>query len=153
MTNPIRVVVADDSPLLRRGIRVMLDSVSDIKVVGEAEDGQEAVTLAGSLTPDVVIMDVSMPHLNGLKATERIRSMGIDTQILILSMHNNATFVRRALRSGARGYVLKRSIANELLPALYRVSEGERYLSQMINGLALDDAEVDTAADGASSSE
>ena len=132
MTNPIRVLVADDSPLLRRGIRVMLNSADDVKLIGEAENGREAIDLVKNLTPDVVIMDVSMPELNGLKATEQIHAMDIDARILILSMHNNPTFVRQAFRAGARGYVLKRSLANELLPALYRVYEGEHFLSPKI---------------------
>lgn len=150
MTNPIRVLLADDSPLLRRGIRVILDSTSDVKVVGEAENGVEAIDLVESLSPDVVIMDVSMPQMNGLKATERIRAMGKDVRILILSMHNNPTFVRQALRNGARGYVLKRTLARELLPALYRVNEGKRYLGQMINEPALHDGGAGSSNDSPS---
>ena len=152
MARPIRILVADDNPVLRRGIRLILDSVNDVKIVGEAEDGNEAIALVESLTPDVVIMDVSMPHLNGLEATEHIRSMATDTQILILTMHKNATFVRRALRSGARGYLLKRTLTEELLPALYRVNEGKRYLSQIIEDATPDDAGVDNP-DGLSSGE
>lgn len=117
----------------------MLDSADDIEVVGEAEDGQEAITLVESLNPDVVVMDISMPRLDGLKATERIQAAKTATQVLILSIHANPTFVRQALSKGARGYILKRTLSKDLLPALYRVNEGELYFSQ-----ALDESVTDS---------
>lgn len=135
MASPIRILLADDNSLVRRGIRIMLDSADDVEVVGEAEDGREAIALVESLDPDIVIMDISMPRLDGLKATGRIRALKTATQVLILSMHDNPTFVRQALRRGARGYLLKRALSEELLPALYQVSAGELYLSR-----ALDDS-------------
>lgn len=133
MASPIRILLADDNSLVRRGIRIMLDAVEDVEVVGEAEDGQEAIALVESLDPDIVIMDISMPRLNGLKATRRIRAMKTATQVLILSIHPNPTFVRQAMRGGARGYLLKRALSKELLPALYQVSAGELYLSQALD--------------------
>lgn len=133
MASPIRILLADDNSLVRRGIRIMLDAVEDVEVVGEAEDGQEAIALVESLDPDIVIMDISMPRLDGLKATRRIRAMKTATQVLILSIHPNPTFVRQAMRGGARGYLLKRALSKELLPALYQVSAGELYLSQALD--------------------
>lgn len=111
----------------------MLDSVEDIEVVGEAKDGQEAVTLVESLKPDIVVMDISMPRVDGLKATEHIQAAETTTQVLILSIHANPTFVRRALGKGARGYILKRTLSKDLLPALYQVNEGELYFSQALD--------------------
>jgi DNA-binding NarL/FixJ family response regulator len=132
MTSPIRILVADDNSLVRRGIRITLDLIDDLEVVGEAEDGEEAIALVESLNPDVVIMDISMPRLDGLKATEYIQAMKTTTKVLVLSIHADPTFVHEALRNGARGYVLKRTLSEELLPALYRVNEGELFLSQTL---------------------
>jgi two-component system response regulator NreC len=132
MTNPIRVLVADDNSLIRRGIQFILDSVDDIEFVGEAEDGQEAVNLLESLKPDIVVMDISMPRLDGLEATEQIQARNTTTQVLILSIHASPTFVRQALSRGARGYILKRTLSKDLLPALYRVNQGELYFSQAV---------------------
>lgn len=152
MKTPIRILVADDNSLVRRSIRVMLDAIDDVEIVGEAEDGQEAVDLVEKTNPDVVLMDISMPRMDGLKATERIQTMKTAAQVLILSMYANTTFVRQALRKGARGYLLKRTFAEELLPALNRVNEGELYLSPDIDGLTPDDAAIDSS-DGSSSGE
>lgn len=116
----------------------MLDSVDDVEVVGEAEDGQEAIDMVESLEPDVVVMDISMPRLDGLEATERIRAMNETAEVLILSIHANPTFVRQALRKGARGYVLKRTLSAELLSALYQVHGGERFLSQQLESSGTD---------------
>lgn len=152
MKTPIRILVADDNSLVRRSIRVMLDAIDDVEIVGEAEDGQEAVDLVEKTNPDVVLMDISMPRMDGLKATEHIQTMQTAAQVLILSMYANITFVRQALRKGARGYLLKRTFVEELLPALNRVNEGELYLSPDIDGLTPDDAAIDSS-DGSSSGE
>lgn len=130
----------------------MLDAIDDVEIIGEAEDGQEAVDLVESLNPDVVIMDISMPRMNGLEATELIQTKQTAARVLILSMYANAMFVRQALRKGARGYLLKRTFVEELLPALNRVNEGELYLSPDIDGLTPDDAAIDSS-DGSSSGE
>lgn len=132
MASPIRVVVVDDNPLVRRGIRMMTAAVKDVEVIGEAEDGEEGVALVKTLDPDVVLMDISMPGLDGLAATGRIRSMNGDAQVIIVSMHASPTLVRRALDKGARGYVVKRTAAEELLPAIQRVHDGEFYLSSLL---------------------
>ncbi len=135
----IRVVVADDHHLVRQGIRMLLEKADDIEVVGEAEDGQEAVEMAGRLTPNVLVMDISMPRLNGTQATEWIHSRGLATQVVILSMHADETIVRQALRYGAKGYVLKRAVAEELLLAVRAANLGDTYLSPPIAGFILNE--------------
>lgn len=135
----IRVVLADDHHLVRRGIRALLEQADDMSVVGEAEDGQEAIELVERLIPDVLIIDIAMPRLNGIQATGRVRALGLATQVVILSMHSRPTLVRQALRSGARGYLLKRSVTEELLLAVRSASRGESYLSPEISGIIVDD--------------
>ena len=129
----IRVIVADDHHLVRQGIRALLENADDIEVVGEAENGQEALELAERLVPDVLVMDISMQRLNGILATERIRAQRIPTRVLILSMHADGSLVRQALRKGAKGYLLKRSVVEELLLAVRAASRGETYLSPSIS--------------------
>jgi DNA-binding NarL/FixJ family response regulator len=135
----VRVIVADDHHLVRQGIGMLLEKADDIEVIGEAEDGLEAVELAERLTPDVVVMDVSMPRLNGVQATELIRARLPATQVVVLSMHSDETTVRQALRRGAKAYVLKRSVGEELLLAVRAASRGETYLSPPIAGSILRD--------------
>ena len=135
----IRVIVADDHNLVRQGIRMLLEKADDIEVVGEAEDGFEAVALAERLVPDIVVMDISMPRLNGAQATELIRARLANTQVVVLSMHADETIVRQALRRGARAYVLKRSVGEELLLAVRAASRGETYLSPPIATSILDE--------------
>ena len=134
----IRVIVADDHHLVRQGIRMLLEKAEDIDVVAEAEDGLEAVELAERLVPDIVVMDVSMPRLNGAEATELIRARLTTTQVVVLSMHADETVVRQALRRGARGYVLKRAVGEELLLAVRAANRGETYLSPPIASSILD---------------
>ena len=122
----IRIVLADDHHLVRKGIRALLDRVDDIDGVGEAGDGYEAIQQVQDLNPDVLVMDIAMPRLNGTQATERIRSMDVATQVVILSMYSDETLVRQALRCGARGYLLKRSVTEELLLAVERGTDGRQ---------------------------
>ena len=133
----IRVVIADDHNLVRQGIRALLEKAPDIEVVGEAEDGVEAVELAQSTLPDVVVMDISMPRLNGTQATQRIRGLRLPTKVVILSMYAEETLVRQALRFGAQAYVLKRAVADELLLAIRAATKGDTYLSPPIAGFIL----------------
>ncbi len=135
----IRVILADDHQLVRQGLRALLEKAGDIKVIGEAADGQQAVELAGSLTPDVVVMDLSMPRLHGTEATGRVRALRPAPEVVMLSMHSDESLVRQALRSGARGYVLKRSATEELLLAVRAASRGQTYLSPAISGPILAD--------------
>ena len=128
----IRVIVADDHHLVRQGIRALLEKVDDIKVVGEAANGQEAVELVERLAPDVLVMDVAMPRLSGTQAVGRVRALGVATQVVILSMYSDETLVRQALRNGARGYLLKGSVTEELLLAIRAASRGEVYLSPAV---------------------
>ena len=135
----IRVILADDHHLVRQGIRALLERADDIEVVGEAADGQEAIELVQRLAPDVLVMDIAMPRLTGTQATERLRALGVATQVVVLSMYSDETLVRRALRSGARGYLLKHSVTEELLVAIRATVRGEIYLSPAISASLLDE--------------
>ena len=146
----IRVVVADDHHLVRQGIRALLEKAEDIEVVGEAEDGQEAVELVEWLAPDVLVLDIAMPRLNGSQALGRVRALGVATQVVILSMYSEETLVRQALQNGAKGYLLKQSVAEELLLAVRAASQGEIYLSPAISGSVVAGfLTLQTDADGA----
>jgi DNA-binding NarL/FixJ family response regulator len=129
----IDVIIADDHHLVRKGIRALLESVPDIRVVGEAATGQEAVELAEKYRPHVAVMDISMPRLDGAQATERILSLNLQTQIVILSMHSDSILAQQLLRQGVKGYLLKHSIADELPLAIRAASQGQVYLSPAIS--------------------
>jgi DNA-binding NarL/FixJ family response regulator len=143
----IRVIVADDHHLVRQGIRVLLEQAEDIEVVGEAENGQQAIEWVKRLSPDVLVMDIAMPGMDGLQAAEHIRTLGVATRTVILSMYSDRTLVRRALRSGARGYLLKRSVTAELLLAVRAAARGEVYLSPEISATVVADLLVADAAE------
>lgn len=128
----IRVVIAEDHHLVRQGLRFLLEQVKDIQVIGEAENGQEAVSLAQDLKPDVMILDINMPLLDGIEATKTITERGLTVQILILSMYADESLVKKAFRNGARGYVLKNSVAEDLIQAIRQVSTRQMYLSPII---------------------
>jgi two-component system, NarL family, response regulator NreC len=129
----IRVIIADDHHLVRQGLIALLNAASDIDVIGEAATGEEAVSLVESLRPEVVVMDVSMPRLDGRQATERIKALNLPTEIVILSMHADVMLVKQLLQCGVRGYLLKRSVSDELLLAIRAASRGEVYLSPAIS--------------------
>lgn len=135
----IRVVIADDHHLVRQGIRSLLEKAADLQVVGEATDGQEAIELVQRLAPDVLVIDIAMPRLSGAEAIARVRALGVGTQVVILSVHEDETVVRQALRNGARGYLLKRSVIEELLLAIRAASQGEVYLSPTVVRYFVDD--------------
>jgi DNA-binding NarL/FixJ family response regulator len=128
----IRVTLADDHPIVRAGIRAALNDVPGVEVIGEASDGREAIELVKALRPDVALMDISMPGLNGLEATERIIKAIPAVRVVILSRHENEDYYWRALRMGASGYLLKKAVITELKAAVQRVVDGEIYLSREI---------------------
>jgi RNA polymerase sigma factor (sigma-70 family) len=139
----IRVIVADDHHLVRQGIRALLEKARDIQVVGEAADGVEALQLVRDLRPDVLVMDIVMPRLSGTQALEQLRTTRPGTRVVILSMYSDETIVREAIRNGARGYLLKRSVAEELLLAVRAANEGEIYLSPPVSSMLLSDSPSD----------
>src|SRR5580698_5441395 len=125
MTKKITVLLVDDHSLVRRGFRRMLEDEPDMAVVGEACDGEEAITQARALKPQVVVMDCALPKMNGLDATRQILEDLPQTAVLMLSMHSENTWVRQAIDAGARGYILKNAMNLELGPAVRRVAGGE----------------------------
>ena len=126
---PLRVFLADDHAIFRDGVRALLQRHEGIEVVGEAGDGHEAITEIERTRPDVVVMDIAMPNLNGLEVTRRLRKKMPRTRVLVLSMYEDADFVQQILEAGASGYVLKGSASRELLEALAVVQKGQTYLA------------------------
>jgi len=134
----IRVILADDHHLVRRGIRTLLEKEDNIAVVAEAKDGWEALELVEKLSPDVLIVDIAMPRLNGIQTADQIHLRGLNTRVVILSMHCDDALVRRALRCGVNGYVLKDSVAEELPLAVRAAHQGELYLSPAMGSVIAD---------------
>lgn len=135
----IRVLLADDHAILRKGVRMLISSQPDMEVVGEAKTGREAIEEARKLKPDVVVMDVSMPELNGIEGTRQICDELDHTRVIGLSMHKDAVYVREILRAGARGYLLKDSDDDDLIRAIRAVSRGEAFLSPAVSDAVLTD--------------
>jgi DNA-binding NarL/FixJ family response regulator len=133
----INVLLVDDHPLFRKGIRLILEEQKDIRIVGEAGDGQEAIDRVRALSPDVVIMDITMPNFNGIEATRQIVSEIPSTKVVALSMHSKKRFVEDMLRAGAAGYILKKSIPEDLVNGIRTVNQGEIYLSPTISGIVV----------------
>ncbi len=129
-TTAIRVLLADDHALFRAGLRMLLEHMAGVEVVGEANDGREALQLVKKLTPDIALMDISMSGLNGLEATAHLSQEYPDVRVIVLSMHISEQYVTQALRAGAAGYLLKDAAASELEQAVKAVAHGETYLSQ-----------------------
>jgi DNA-binding NarL/FixJ family response regulator len=136
---PIRVLLADDHTLVRAGIRGLLQGLADVEVVGEAGDGQEALRLAQSLRPDIVLLDVAMPGLNGLEVAGRLSAFDRSIRVIILSMHTSEEYVLRALRADCAGYLLKGAAVSELEVAVRAVARGETYLSPAVSKRVVDD--------------
>jgi two-component system, NarL family, response regulator NreC len=132
-----RVVLVDDHEIVRVGLRSVLDSQPDIEVVGEAADGREAIDVVDRHLPDVVLMDIAMPNLNGIDATLRIKESHPKIKVIILSMHLERAYVAETLRAGASGYVLKERAVDEMLPAIKTARTGRTYLSPGVTDLVL----------------
>ena len=137
--DPIRILLADDHTVMRTGLRLLLEREHGFVIVGEAADGREAVALANSTSPDVVVMDVAMPLLNGIEATRQIASANPRAGVIILSMHSDESYVLRALKAGARGYLLKDSAEADLIKAVRAVHEGRNSFSPAISRMLLED--------------
>jgi DNA-binding NarL/FixJ family response regulator len=136
---PIKIFLADDHAVVRDGLRSLLETQAEITVVGEAADGREAIRQVKRLRPDVVIMDIAMPELNGIEATQQIRESCPATQVVILSMHASKEHISRALQAGANGFVMKESAGQEVMDAVISVHSGHPYLSQRISETMIED--------------
>jgi two-component system response regulator NreC len=139
MSKKIRILLADDHVLIRAGLRMVVEAQPDLTVVGEAGDGREAVAMAESLKPDVVVMDIGMPGLNGIEAAHQIREKLPDSQIVMLSMHSDEGYVLRALKAGAKAYLLKDSAETDLARAIRAAAEGKSFFSPAVGRVLLED--------------
>jgi DNA-binding NarL/FixJ family response regulator len=148
VTTPIRIYIADDHTIVRDGLAVMLQVHSDITVVGSGSDGRQAVKEIEQLHPDVVIMDIAMPNLNGIEAALLLRDVAPTVKTIMLSMYATKEHIFRALQAGARGYLLKNSAGSELVNAIRIVQSGQRYLSQKISDTVVDDYLLESRAAG-----
>jgi DNA-binding NarL/FixJ family response regulator len=149
MNHPIRVVLADDHVFVRDGIKSLLENENNIIVVGEATDGQEALTIVASEKPDLLIVDIRMPHFTGIEVVEKIRQENTPLKIVVLSMHESEEYVLKSIKAGADGYLLKGSSKEEFLKALHTVANGGKYFSGdissiLINQLTNDNAPLNT---------
>jgi len=135
----IRVLLADDHTLMRRGLRLIVEQQPDLVVVGEAEDGRQAVALSASVKPDVAVLDIGMPNLNGIEAAKQLTDGDSGAAVVILSMHADETYILRALKAGARGYLLKDSAESDLVRAIRSVAEGKSFFSPAVSKVMLED--------------
>jgi DNA-binding NarL/FixJ family response regulator len=138
-TGVIRILLADDHTVMRSGLRLLLERHESFEVVGEAADGREAVEIAAEQKPDVVVMDVAMPHLNGVEAARQILSRNPDIAIVMLSMHSDESYVLRSLKAGARAYLLKDSAEADLIAAIQAIIEGKSFFSPGVRALLKED--------------
>jgi len=145
----IKILIVDDHGILRAGVKLIIDQTDDMKIVGQACDGHEGIELARKLKPDVVLMDISMPGLNGIEATKEIVSKSPDIKILALSAYCNRRFVKDMLNAGVSGYALKDTMADELICAIKSVHAGRRYLSEKVVKLVVDDYAQGGSSDSA----
>jgi two-component system response regulator NreC len=130
--NKIRILIADDHAIVREGLRQLLNGQTDMEVAGEAEDGRQALEKVKSLHPDVILLDIAMPHLSGLEVISLIREAAPETQVVVLSMHSKETYVQQVLSSGALGYVLKASPSTDILEAIRMAHRDEYFLSSRL---------------------
>jgi DNA-binding NarL/FixJ family response regulator len=138
MSSPLRILLADDHAIVRQGLKLLIDNQSDMGVVGEAADGTDAVSQAKSLSPDIVVMDISMPGMNGLVATRTLKRMLPNVAIVALTRHDDDTYLEELLRAGASGYVLKQSAPTDFLRAIRAVAAGGVYLDPAITSRVAD---------------
>ncbi len=139
MVKQIRILLADDHTVMRRGLRMLLENRPEFSVVAEASNGRQAVEQAEATQPDVVVLDIAMPSLSGIEAAQRIGAALPNTAIVILSMHSDEGYVLRALKAGAKGYLLKDSAEGDLIDAIKSVHEGKTFFSQEITRMLMDD--------------
>jgi len=137
--NKIRVLLADDHTLIRAGLRLVVEQQPDFAVAGEAENGRQAVAMAESLKPNVVVMDIGMPDLNGIEAARQIRDAHPEIEVVMLSMHSDEGYVLRALKAGARAYLLKDSAEADLARAIHAAAEGKSFFSPAVGKVLLED--------------
>jgi two-component system response regulator NreC len=135
----IRIVLADDHAVMRTGLRLVLERQSDFSVVGEASDGREAVALVQREAPDVLVMDIGMPNLNGIEAARQVAGAAPQVAVVILSMHSDEAYVLRALKAGARGYLLKESAESDLIAAIRAVHAGKAFFSPAVSRMLVED--------------
>ncbi len=135
----IRILLADDHTILRAGLRMMLNAQPDFEVVGEAQDGRQAIQEAQKLQPDVILMDITMPDMNGIEATRQIKKLLPETKVLVLTMHEHDEYVFQALRAGASGYMLKEAADTDLISALRVIQNGQFYLSPTAQSVMVGD--------------
>ena len=135
----IRIVLADDHAVMRTGLRLVLERQADFTVVGEASDGREAVALVQRETPDVLVMDIGMPNLNGIEAARQVGAAAPQVAVVILSMHSDEAYVLRALKAGARGYLLKESAESDLIAAIRAVHAGKAFFSPAVSRMLVED--------------
>jgi DNA-binding NarL/FixJ family response regulator len=139
MAMSIRILLADDHAIVRDGLRALLEKQPDMTVAGEASDGREAVQIAEENAPDVVVMDIAMPSMNGIEATRRIVATRPATAVVILSMHQDESYVLRSLKAGARGYLLKDSLRSDVVEAIRSVAQGRSFLTRKVSRLLQED--------------
>ena len=136
---PIRIILADDHQIVRQGLRILLEAETDMKIVAEADNGRKVLKLAQELLPDVIIMDLSMPELNGIEATRQILSGAPEVKVIALSMHSDSLFVLNMIKSGASGYLLKDCALEELVKAIRAVVDDKTYLSPGVSDIVIRD--------------
>lgn len=136
---PIRILLADDHTVVRDGLRALLEKQPDMQVVAEAADGRESIRLAEEQAPDVVVMDIAMPNMNGIEATRRILAGNPRTAVVILSMHQDESYVLRSLKAGAKGYLLKDSLRSDVIDAIRSVARGRSFLTRKVSRILQED--------------
>jgi len=139
MNRPIRIILADDHQIVRQGLRILLEAETDMEIIAEADNGRKVLKLAQELLPDIIIMDLSMPELNGIEATRQILSGAPDVKVIALSMHSDSLFVLNMIKAGALGYLLKDCALEELVKAIRAVVDHKTYLSPGVSDIVIRD--------------